>query len=278
MPRGYRCILVAFVGIVLAGASPPSQSDQNSGANANQTSAATATYQPYPDRYSERCYESGNHESADLCAQWRAAYAAEKTAGLSYWGNIISAVGALLSFASILLVLAALKQGREANQIARQESARAEVEADRARKHIINTERAFLKIGRMSANPVAENDAFIGVHLHMANDGKSNAWNIKVAHQIRFSRLFPARFIVSPPLALIALAEKPCTTPAIRLRKPKSFPAFVSGYVSYTTAQDANFRSFFIYRFDGLPVPDNYGGVSNQPVDVSRECELPSDT
>jgi hypothetical protein len=264
--------------VALAGASPPHQADQNSAAETGQADITAPSYKADPNRYSDRCYDNSNHDAADLCAQWRAAYAAEKTAGFSYWGNIISAVGALLSFASIVLVLIALKQGREANQIARQDSARAQVEADRARKHIINTERAFLKIKRMSANPVAENDAFIGVHLHMLNDGKTNAWNIKVAHQIRFSRVFPGRFIVSPPLALTALAEKPCTTPVIRLRKPKSFPAFISGYVSYTTAQDANFRSFFIYRFDGLPVQDNYGAVSNQPVDVSRECEMPSDT
>jgi hypothetical protein len=119
MPRGYRCIFVALVGVVLAGASPPKQPDQNGAANGNETVAAADTYKPDPNRNSERCYENANHEAADLCAQWSAADAAKETAGLSYWGNWIGGFGAVLSFFSILLVLWALKQGREANEIAK---------------------------------------------------------------------------------------------------------------------------------------------------------------
>jgi hypothetical protein len=119
MPRGYWCILVALVGIALAGASPPNYPDQANQTEGNQTGAETPPYKPYADRKSERCYESGNHESADLCAQWSAADAAKETAGLSYWGNWIAGFGAVLSFFSILLVLWALKQGRDANEIAK---------------------------------------------------------------------------------------------------------------------------------------------------------------
>lgn len=118
MLRSYRHIVFALVGIALAGTSPPHQPDQNSNAAANHAQADVPTYQPYADLHSERCYESGDHEAADLCAQWRAAYAAEETTGFAYWGNWISAVGALLSFTSIVLVLFALKQGSKANEIA----------------------------------------------------------------------------------------------------------------------------------------------------------------
>lgn len=278
MPRGYRCILVALVGIALAGAGSPDQPNQNSRAANSETNAVAMTYKPDANRYSESCYQNPDHDAADLCAQWAAADAAKETARLAYWGNGIAGFGGILSFASIILVLLALKQGRDANEIARRDSKRAEAEAIATRRHIIRTERAILKIGYISANPVEQGDAFIGIHLHLVNDGKSNAWSIQVAHQIRYSRVFPARFVVSPPLAIVALGEKPCITPVIRIRKPKSFPAFVSGYVSYTTAHDATFKSFFIYRFDGLPETDDYGGISHSPIDVSRECELPSDT
>jgi hypothetical protein len=118
MPRGYRCILVALVGIALAGASPPNQPNKNKQTANEKTETGAATYKPDPNRNAESCYKNPDHEAADLCAQWSAADAAKETANLAYWGNWISGAAAGLSFFSILLVLAALKQGREANRIA----------------------------------------------------------------------------------------------------------------------------------------------------------------
>lgn len=44
------------------------------------TPAAPQNYAPYPAWQSESCYNAKDHNAADLCAQWRAAVAAEKAA------------------------------------------------------------------------------------------------------------------------------------------------------------------------------------------------------
>jgi hypothetical protein len=124
MPRGYRCVLIALVGLALAGAGPPNQSAKPQQSQTNQAGSAPSAYKPDPNRNAETCYQNPDHEAADLCAQWSAADAAKETANLAYWGNWISGAAAALSFLSIILVLFALKQGREANVLTMKEAAR----------------------------------------------------------------------------------------------------------------------------------------------------------
>lgn len=91
-------------------------------------------YLPRPDKNDDRCYEADDHDSADLCAQWRAALAAEKAAETAEWGNYVGVASALLSFVSIVLVLIALGQTRKANRISEEEFVKARKEsADAAR-------------------------------------------------------------------------------------------------------------------------------------------------
>ena len=123
MLKGYRCILLAFVGIALTAAGPPNQAAHTNQIQANHAEAKRPPYKPDPARHAESCYQNPDHEAADLCAQWSAADAARETAGLSYWGNWISLGAAVLSFVSILLVLFALRQGRDANGIAERTAA-----------------------------------------------------------------------------------------------------------------------------------------------------------
>lgn len=61
-------------------------------------------YSPFPELSSEECYNAKDHDAADLCAQWRAAFAAEKAANVAEFGNWINGVGAFLSLASLLAV------------------------------------------------------------------------------------------------------------------------------------------------------------------------------
>jgi hypothetical protein len=129
MPRGYRGIVIAIAGLILAGASPPAKNEkQTATANkqepANSASAVNDIYKPYPDKYADSCYKADDHDSADLCAQWRAAIAAEKAAAATTWANWISTAGAILSFVSIVLVLIALGQTRKANRLTMKANAR----------------------------------------------------------------------------------------------------------------------------------------------------------
>ncbi|WP_416463172.1 hypothetical protein [Sphingomonas sp. VDB2] len=64
-----------------------------------------STYRPYPNRYDEACYTAKDHDSADLCAQWRAALSGEKAAEEAHratfwsifasWINLLAVAGLL---------------------------------------------------------------------------------------------------------------------------------------------------------------------------------------
>lgn len=108
MPRGYRCIFVAFVGwLSLTAANPPAENKQQA-VTANQTSPAPPPYAPYAKLSENACYYSKGHDAADLCAQWRAAIAAEKSAraaeAAADWSKIATILSGLALIALLLTV------------------------------------------------------------------------------------------------------------------------------------------------------------------------------
>lgn len=70
------------------------------------------------NQYAEACNHPKDNNSAELCAQWRASIAAERSADAQITANYITGAGAFLSFVSIVLVLVALGQTRKANRVA----------------------------------------------------------------------------------------------------------------------------------------------------------------
>ncbi len=138
----YRYAVAAIVGwLALSGASPPNQTHVAGKAKAKHAPAPQISesptpepYAPYPRVDDPRCYQAANHDTADLCAQYRAAAAAEQTVRLGIWGNYIGAIGAVLSFVGTILVLIALAQTRKANRIAKRDYGAARLEARSAAK------------------------------------------------------------------------------------------------------------------------------------------------
>jgi len=111
MLRGYRGVILAL-GLILAGANQPDK-DTEAGKGAQQykpaPKLATAPspspeppYRPYADRYADTCYKAQNHDTADLCAQWRAALAAEKAADEARLATIAAVIGTFLSLATVV--------------------------------------------------------------------------------------------------------------------------------------------------------------------------------
>lgn len=130
MFRGYRLALCAAFGwLILAapvqGTSPSRTPEGNAAAEhavTNETTAESGVQKaPRPEIYDEGCYQSESQNNAELCAQWRAAIGAEKAAERAWWANLIGAIGAALSFASIVLVVIALGLTREANRLTKTE-------------------------------------------------------------------------------------------------------------------------------------------------------------
>lgn len=135
MLRSYRHFIFALVGwLVLSAANQPTENAQSS-AGTNQANAAVTAeppYAAYPDLYAEACYKAKDHEAADLCAQWRAALAAEKAATESRRATTWSIIAAGLSLLTVIGLIVsiwqtfgALGEARRGNLIAQRANARA---------------------------------------------------------------------------------------------------------------------------------------------------------
>lgn len=104
MSRGYRGVFLAACGwLILCGAQPPEK--QAEGGNSSQPAPLAPTFvlheEPknfaaYPDYNPDRCYHSKDHDAADLCAQWRAAIAAEKAAHEARRANLFAIIATML--------------------------------------------------------------------------------------------------------------------------------------------------------------------------------------
>lgn len=139
MSRGYRGIIVAAFGwLILCGANPPSEHPQSSKSAQESAPTPQPTIAPTPAPAAsptpkftayggynpDRCYHAEDHDAADLCAQWRAAVAAEKAAHEARRSVTWSIVASLLSFATIVGLIVtiwrtsgALKEARRGNRL-----------------------------------------------------------------------------------------------------------------------------------------------------------------
>jgi hypothetical protein len=186
MPRGYRCVVAALVGwLSLAGAHPLDQpAEREKGTkSAEPIEPPAPIYAPYPDKDAADCYEAVNHDSAGLCAQWRAAIAAEKAASAAQWADGIAAFGAVLSFASVILVLFALSLTRHSNRIARLAFKESRLSGQRAYRLAADTSAAQLRpyvhfTGEPSPEkPISRTSK---VKIRIKNFGQTPAWHVRV--------------------------------------------------------------------------------------------------
>jgi len=111
---------------VLIGSSPPDPptkewQQQYAAAKARYAQAVAgkladpdANYSAYPDESAYECYYAKQHDSADLCAQWRAAIAAEGSARWTFWAFVVSVAGTALSGVALVGLLLSLRQTERA--------------------------------------------------------------------------------------------------------------------------------------------------------------------
>lgn len=131
MRRGL--FIVALLAALSLGASnpPPKQGQQPKAEQAQPTAPPTPEYSPYSNWRDEACYKAKNHDSADLCAQWRAAVAAEKavkeTRRATTWA-IVATVLSALAFAALVWTLIqterALSEARIGNRLSMRQNVR----------------------------------------------------------------------------------------------------------------------------------------------------------
>lgn len=147
MPRGYRCIIVAAVGwLILSGAQHPAKQPHRS-TSAQETAPAAkpiatptpppsasepAKFVAYPGYDPDPCYHAENKDAADLCAQWRAAIAAEKAVQEAGRATTWAVVATALSFIGVCGLIytiwqtqGSLGEARRGNRLAMKANARA---------------------------------------------------------------------------------------------------------------------------------------------------------
>lgn len=173
MPTGYRGVILAL-GLILCGAAPPKEQPVRTEAasQVQPTVEATPDYSPYPRYNPDPCYQAKNHDTADLCAQWRAAIAAEKAANASHQSNLIGGLGGLLSFISIVLVFIALRQTERSLKEARAANQIAQASANRQLRAYLMTEDHQIQ-GFWRAGPTT-------MILKLYNRGQTPAYDVRV--------------------------------------------------------------------------------------------------
>ena len=120
MPRGYRLLVIA-IGLILSAASQPRQGgdteqrhQQTSEQGALRDIASSLQEANKPDETTKPCPKEGPDRKSDLCAQWKAADAAEASA---YWTQAtfwLGISGVFLGFLTLIAAGAAAKFAREA--------------------------------------------------------------------------------------------------------------------------------------------------------------------
>jgi len=115
-------------------------------------------FTPYPGYNPDPCYNVKDHNAADLCAQWRAALAAERAAhedrravNWSIVATFLSGIAVLGLFVTILQTTGALKEARRANILAMRENARA------TRRALASTKETASALDAASSSAAAAN-------------------------------------------------------------------------------------------------------------------------
>lgn len=154
------------------------QTQYGGGGDQRDTSTAN-TFAPYPDLDKGSCYQARNHDTADLCAQWRAAFAAEQAARAatqSVWLNIVGMALSGIGLGALLMTIAqgrtALKRARKANRISERT----------ARRQL----RAY--IGPMNAELLGVGAAKPNVIISIKNFGQTRAYNVSYKTDTGFSK------------------------------------------------------------------------------------------
>lgn len=227
MLRGYRFFIAAaglaslfaaagsgfYLGALCCAKSPPEQA-QSSSSGRQQASptpqlaltpapaainAPVVKFTAYPGYDPDPCYHAEDHDAADLCAQWRASIAAEKTTKEARRATTWSIVATILSVVTVMGLIVSLHQtsgalteARRGNRLnmaferrARRESGRAAKDQERAlqiaESQLLLSEksnkaqiRSYLTVARMEPFQTTGGDQ-LSVKVFIKNVGQTPA-------------------------------------------------------------------------------------------------------
>ncbi len=157
-------------------------------------------HRPYPDRYSDACYNADNYNNADLCAQWRAAIAAEKAADEARLATIAAIIGTVLSLITVIGLIVtisqtsgALGEARRGNRLNLMNERRARRESKDAAK---DTQRAI---------DIAERNADAALRQVEIAQNAANAQLMPYVYIERITPVQTSGFDLSDPHVMVSL-------------------------------------------------------------------------
>jgi hypothetical protein len=150
-------------------------------------SSTTATFAAYPDLKKGACYQANNHDTADLCAQWRAAFAAEQAARTAEQSLSLNIVGMLLSGIGLGALLITIGQGRTALRRARKANRISERTARRDLRAYVDFE--TIRLAREQHQPCEDGFEWVGIKVVLRNYGRTPAENMVILASYSISGL-----------------------------------------------------------------------------------------
>lgn len=142
--------------------------------NPQPTSPPKPPFVAHGDPSDPGCYRETVHDRADLCAQWRAALAAEAAASSSGRANTIAIVSSVFSLLGIVGLLVTLWLTRTANTLSRRAAEAAEKTMRDAREIGEAQARCYLSIESVMTY-ISESDGRPRLMVSMRNSGASPA-------------------------------------------------------------------------------------------------------
>lgn len=178
-------ILIAFTllsGVPVASDAKPAEARKlpvtTTAASPPPTPSEKPPFVAYGDPLDARCYRQTDHDRADLCAQWRAALAAEAAASSSRQANTIAIVSSIIGLFGIIGLLVTLWLTRTANTLSRRAAEAAERTAQDSRQIGEAQARCYLSIEAVNAY-ISEGDGRPRLLVSIRNSGASPALETK---------------------------------------------------------------------------------------------------
>lgn len=227
----------------------------------------------------QECAAKARHEQRgnerneyDLVAQ-------RKSALWAYIMGAAAVIGMGLSVIGVFLVWTTFAETRLANVIARNAAERAAIDAKHSRDALISSERAIIFVRKATQDaPIQPDGLRTAVYFELQNEGKSNAYGFQVFFTPQLEPLYAAkksRFSFNFDQICAAGGTASCQ---VIIRTPKRFPVFLIGYVSYSTMGDANFKTYFCFRIDGIVELTATGNLRNTHLATAHCQRLPAMT
>jgi hypothetical protein len=257
------------------------QADYHAAKYAEYTSDKIGKSCPSPvvrDQY--QCVAQARHEQRDYERNEQDLVAQKQSALWAYIMAAAAVMGVGLSVIGIFLVYITFDETRKGNAIAKADADRAEREATAARKALINAERAIIKISSANASPLPlDTGDGLMASLRLVNQGRSNATNFQIFYTVTDKSVFTGSLKGVQNFNGICIPGGEINLRQFKLRKQKKYPCWIIGYLSYSTMHEANFRTYFCRRIEGIPHQDpTYGDWANSSLWEDNCQNIPTDT